>query len=98
MGDISKYCHLYKLTQLPHNNILIFLHLFVICANRTFSVENCSSKSNRSNAGAGNSLNCGGITAGCNGGKGVSNSGVITPSGSCGVFSRPYVLSKEETR
>ena len=43
-------------------NVFINLHLFVICASLPFSDENCSSKSNRSRAGGGNSLNCGGNT------------------------------------
>ena len=41
---------------------VISLHLFVICASLPFSDENCSSKSKRSRAGGGNSLNCGGNT------------------------------------
>jgi len=40
----------------------MYLHLFVCWANLTFSDENCSSRSNRSRQGGGNSLNCGGNT------------------------------------
>ena len=70
----------------------IYLHLFVICASLAFSDENCSSKSNRSRDGAGNSLNCGGNTAGCKGGNGVSKLGVIKVNCSCLQFNESYAL------
>ena len=62
---------------------IIYSHLLVICANRTLSDEKCSSKSNRSREGGGSSLKLGGNTAGCRGGRGVSNWGVISDSVSC---------------
>ena len=48
-----------------------------------FSRANCSSKSNRSKPGGGNSFNDGGKTADCKAGMGVSNCGGINVRGSC---------------
>ena len=59
---------------------------------RTFSDENCSSKSKRSSLGGSSSLNWGGNTAGVRGGRGVSNWGVIRVRGSCFTFSWSYAL------
>lgn len=54
----------------------MYLHLFVCWANLTFSDENCSSRSNRSRQGGGNSLNCGGNTW-KDWGKNISNTKLL---------------------
>lgn len=78
-------------------NILLDSHLLVCWAILTFSEENCSSRSNRSNFGGSSSRNCGGNTAGCNGGKGVSNWGVIRVRDSCLTFSCSKALQNKYT-
>lgn len=50
---IKIHCFIYKVLN---------LHLLVSCAKRTFSEENASSRSNKSNMGGGKSLSAGGKT------------------------------------